>query len=147
MNADTPRLTTNAARVRHLNSVHGVYLKDEHRELGLELLPLASLNSVSLLSAELVGRSYGGGVLKIEPREADSWSLPSKEMVIRNKVSLRDVKVTVGRLLAKGDLQSAVQIVDEVMLADAMSNANLKVIRAARQAMSSRRITRGQSAG
>ena len=29
MNADTPRLCTNRARVHHLNSVHGVYLKPE----------------------------------------------------------------------------------------------------------------------
>lgn len=28
INADTPRLTTNTAGVRHLNSVHGVYLRE-----------------------------------------------------------------------------------------------------------------------
>ena len=34
MNADTPRLTTNTAGVRHLNSVHGVYLRDDLAQLG-----------------------------------------------------------------------------------------------------------------
>lgn len=38
MNADTPRLTTNTARVRHLNSVHGVYLNEATAALGPELL-------------------------------------------------------------------------------------------------------------
>jgi adenine-specific DNA-methyltransferase len=37
MNADTPRLTTNLAGVRHLNSVHGVYLDERTRALGREL--------------------------------------------------------------------------------------------------------------
>lgn len=43
MNADTPRITTNEARVLQLNSVHGIYLHPEHRDLGRELLPLAAL--------------------------------------------------------------------------------------------------------
>ncbi|MGH3821450.1 MAG: HsdM family class I SAM-dependent methyltransferase, partial [Pseudonocardiaceae bacterium] len=77
MNADTPRLTTNSAGVRHLNSVHGVYLGAQTRDLGRELLPLASLNSLTLLGAELVGRAYGGGMLKIEPREADQLPVPT----------------------------------------------------------------------
>ena len=50
MNADTPRLTTNQADAHHLNSVHGVYLAADLRELGGELLPLASLNSVTTVS-------------------------------------------------------------------------------------------------
>lgn len=51
MNADTPRLTRNEARVRHLNSVHGVYLRREVQTLGAELLPLGALNSMTLLGA------------------------------------------------------------------------------------------------
>lgn len=39
MNADTPRLTANAARAHHLNSVHGVYLHDDLKALGAELRP------------------------------------------------------------------------------------------------------------
>ncbi|MBD9544525.1 SAM-dependent DNA methyltransferase [Ensifer sp. ENS04] len=77
MNADTPRITENAAKARHLNSVHGVYLNDACKDMGRELLPVASLNSVTLLHAEMVGRAYGGGILKIEPKEADTWAMPS----------------------------------------------------------------------
>ena len=68
MNADTPRLCTNRKSVYHLNSVHGVYLRKGLRQLGMDLLPLASLNSMTLLGAETVGRAYGGGMLKLEPR-------------------------------------------------------------------------------
>jgi adenine-specific DNA-methyltransferase len=61
MNADTPRLTTNTTKARHLNSVHGVYLRMQVRKLGAEFLPLASLTSMTLVGAETVGRACAGG--------------------------------------------------------------------------------------
>src|SRR4029079_10654501 len=42
MNADTPRPCTNRARVHHLNSVHGVFLRPEGKRLGMDYLSLAS---------------------------------------------------------------------------------------------------------
>jgi adenine-specific DNA-methyltransferase len=48
MNADTPRLCANQAGVHHLNSVHGIYLQSGLRRLGLNLLSLASLNSMTM---------------------------------------------------------------------------------------------------
>src|SRR5699024_8293420 len=112
MNADAPRLVTNSAGVRHLNSVHGVYLRAECRELARELLPLASLNSATLLSAEMVGRSYGGGILKLEPKEADAWLVPSARLVAERAEGLRGVKNAVARTLRTGDLPKAAELVD-----------------------------------
>lgn len=89
MNADTPRLTTNSARVRHLNSIHGVHLKQDRRQLGQQLLPLASLNTVTLLGAEMVGRAYGGGMLKLEPGEADRLPVPAPDLVQKVASQLR----------------------------------------------------------
>jgi len=147
MNADTPRLTTNSAQARHLNSVHGVYLRDRSRELGRELLPLASLNSVSLLSAEIVGRSYGGGVLKLEPREADVWAMPSSELVRTCAVSLRAFKPSVATLLQHGQLAKAVDLVDRVLLTGTgvVSENDLARVRGAHMAMTDRRTTRGRN--
>ena len=147
MNADTPRLTTNEAKAHHLNSVHGVYLAEEHRELGCELLPLASVNSVTLLHAEIVGRAYGGGVLKLEPREADVWFTPSPELVTANADALRDVKDQVGKLLAAGKLLDAVQIVDDVIFfnSDEATLRHLDAVREARERMAHRRSARGAS--
>ncbi len=86
MNADSPRLCANHARVHHVNSVHGVYLRPELRELGLDLLPLGALTSMTLLGAETVGRAYGGGMLKLEPKEADR--LPSRHRPCSSRPAL-----------------------------------------------------------
>lgn len=148
MNADTPRLTTNEASALHLNSVHGVYLSDKNRGLGRELLPLASLNSVTLLNAEMVGRSYGGGILKLEPREADVWAMPTPSFVATRADALRRVRPAVARLLRGGQLQEAVRMVDAALLVGdgGLEEADLEVVRRAHHAMTSRRISRSAGA-
>ena len=145
MNADTPRLTTNSAGVRHLNSVHGVYLGEQTRDLGRELLPLASLNSVTLLGAELVGRAYGGGILKIEPREADQLPVPTPAVVAACRDALGARRPAVRAALRSGDLLAAVRLVDHVLLRghlglDADQHAELV---AAHALLTARRIARG----
>ncbi|WP_249352996.1 MULTISPECIES: N-6 DNA methylase [unclassified Microbacterium] len=147
MNADTARLTTNAAGARHLNSIHGVYLRDELRDIGREALPVASLNSMTLLSAELVGRSYGGGILKIEPREADRWWMPSPAMLTKHREALAAVKPRVQRLLQRKDLLGAVALVDEILFQGVLSTPELDALRADHQALTSRRTVRGRSGG
>ncbi len=147
MNADTPRLTTNQADARHLNSVHGVYLAAGLRDLGRELLPLASLNSVTMLNAEMVGRSYGGGILKIEPKEADLWAMPSPTFVATRAEQLRSVRDRVARNLQTNSLAAAVELVDQVLLIDsgAASTEELMAVRDARSALAGRRKARGSS--
>jgi hypothetical protein len=144
MNADTARITTNEARARHLNSVHGVYLKPDIRQLAREVLPIASLNSFTLLSAELVGRSYGGGVLKIEPREADRWWMPSAAAMVRHRAALIGLKSRVRRLLQAKNLIGAVTLVDEIVLGD-LADAQLGAVREDHVAFMQRRATRGKS--
>ena len=148
MNADTPRLTTNSAGAHHLNSVHGVYLREELRDLGRELLPVASLNSVTLLNAEMVGRTYGGGILKLEPREADVWAVPSAEHVSAHSDDLRTIKPEVARLLRRGELHQAVELVDAALLSGpgVLSETELARVREAHTALTERRIARGRSA-
>ena len=146
MNADTPRLTTNSANAHHLNSVHGVYLNDEVRDLGRELLPLASLNSITLLNAEMVGRSYGGGILKLEPREADVWAVPSAAHISDRADQLRSIRMHVAEHLRQGQLGRAVAMVDEALLTDPelVSETELARVRNAHSAMTNRRAVRGR---
>ena len=142
MNADTPRLVSNRAGAHHLNSVHGVYLHREVSALGTDLLPLAALNSVTVLNAEMVGRAYGGGILKIEPREADRWLVPAPEFVAERADRLRAVRRTVTALLARGELMAAIHLVDDALDLD----VDVESIRAARHSLASRRAVRSRRA-
>lgn len=149
MNADTPRVTSNRAHAHHLNSVHGVYLRDDLRRDGMNLLPLAALNSVTLLGAETVGRAYGGGMLKIEPREADVLPVPSPDLVRRNADALRAVRPAVAARLRDGRLLDAVALVDDALLLST-SSLTVRQIRALRRdhtALTARRIARGKANG
>ena len=144
MNADTPRLSTNAARAGHLNSVHGVYLRPEVRELGADLLPLASLTSMTLLGAETVGRAYGGGMLKLEPKEADRLPVPAPATVETVADRLRTMRPQVAGLLRSGKLLDAVALVDEVVLVGGLGMAptEVAVLREAHAELTARRMAR-----
>ncbi len=145
MNADTPRLCANRARAHHLNSVHGVYLRTGARRSGVDQLPLATLNSMTLLGAETVGRSYGGGMLKLEPREADCLPVPSHESLVSATRALSSIRPQVLKALRRGRLSEAVGLVDEGLLIEqfGLSRAQVKVLREAQALMSARRSARG----
>lgn len=146
MNADTPRLCTNRAGVHHLNSVHGLYLRDEVRRIGMDYLALASLNSVTLLGAETVGRAYGGGMLKIEPREADHLPVPSLELIAAHAKELADIRPQMSTKLRQGRLLQAAHLVDDLLLVGGlgMSRAEVKSVREDHAFMTARRVSRGR---
>jgi len=137
MNADTPRITTNSARVLHLNSVHGIYLRNDLRSLGTRLLPIASLNSVTLLGAEIVGRAYGGGMLKIEPGEAAALPMPSPMLIARVAGGLGAARAEVLGHLTAGRLLDAVTIVDRILFPDEVTD--VATLRNARTLLAGRR--------
>lgn len=122
-------------------------MKDRYRKLGCELLPLASLNSVTLLHAEMFGRAYGGGLLKMEPVEADVWVVPSPSMVLSRATELRKIKSTVEELLDGGKLFEAVAVVDRVLYDDhgLISPLQLEKVRDARRVFATRRESRSAS--
>lgn len=145
MNADTPRLSTNRAKAHHLNSVHGVYLKPDYRGLGMDLLPLASLNSMTLLGAETVGRAYGGGILKIEPREADRLPVPSPALLKDVRKDLSALRTRVATHLRNGRLLDAVALVDDVLLVGqlGLSTEEAHALRDGHADLRARRLARG----
>ncbi len=144
MNHDTPRLVTNDARVGYLNSVHGVNLHRGLVTLGRKLLPVASLNSLTLLGAELVGRSYGGGLLKVEPKEADVLPVPSPESLAEIEDELRALAPHLAQHLRQGNLLEAVKKVDRVLLIDhlGLKRAEVESLRNARESLFARRVAR-----
>lgn len=139
MNHDRPRLVANHAGVQILNSLYGVRLAEDRRDTGRALLPLACLNSVTLLGAEVVGRSYGGGLLKLEPREADTLPVPSLAVVTREADRLAALRPKVEAALAAGAIEAATALVDPVLF----GAADLTALRLAREMLFRRRRTRG----
>lgn len=144
MNHDRPRLVSNNAKAQILNSIYGVRLTDGRRGIGRDLLPVASLNSVTLLGAEIVGRAYGGGLLKMEPREADLLPVPSLAHIKSVEAELRAVKPQLAKYLRQGDVSAAVQAVDSILLAG-VSKSDLKALREAREVLFQRRRARGKN--
>lgn len=146
MNDDRPRLVGNAARVRILNSVYGIRLASGRKRLGCRLLPIACLNSLTLLGAELVGRAYGGGLLKMEPRETDKLPVPAPERLEASGEKLRNLGPQVVRSQRAGALQDLVEAVDDIVLAG-VPDRDLREIRQAYEALFRRRRARGKSGG
>jgi adenine-specific DNA methylase len=141
-----PRLITNEAKVRHLNSLYGVRLNYDRRDLGRELLPLSSLNTLTLLGSEMLGRSYGGGILKLEPKEADQLPLASLELVHNAANELRALRPQLAIALRQGDLRRIVNTVDSVLLRRhlGLNTTELNALREARELLFVRRTGRGK---
>ncbi len=145
MNYDCPRAAGNAARAHILNSVYGMRFAPERRALGTAALPVACLNSVTLLGAELVGRAYGGGLLKMEPREADALPVPAFASLQGAAAALRALEPRLARPPRGGDLRGVVEAVDAIVLAGVPSR-DAAALREARAALFRRRRARGKHA-
>lgn len=147
MNHDRPRLVTNEAQVEILNSLYGIALHHGRKALGRELLPVAALNSLTLLGAEMVGRAYGGGLLKLEPKEADKLPLPSKEVLEAAQEELRPLTAQIFNLLRGDGLERATEMVDRIILSKVMklSKSDVLALRTARDLLLQRRVARAKA--
>ncbi|MBV9244482.1 MAG: SAM-dependent DNA methyltransferase [Methylobacteriaceae bacterium] len=146
MNHERPRLTTNDAGALVLNSLYGVRLRPGVRKLGQTSLPLASLNTVTLLGSEVVGRAYGGGLLKHEPREADLLPVPSVSLIMAVGEELHSLSPEVSAAMSENRLLRAVELVDSIILERhlRLERSQISQLRKAREALFNRRMSRGR---
>lgn len=146
MNSFGPNICTNDADVYHLNSCHGIVFENRNRELGMGYLPLAALNSATAFSAEIVGRSYGGGLLKLEPRESAHLAVPSADTVAGACAELDSIRPRVVQDLERRDFEHASSLVDSVLLEGSlgMSREETDILAHAAAKLRARRMARGR---
>jgi adenine-specific DNA methylase len=119
MSDSIPRLCLNESRIVAANTLLTVRLPAVPNKL-LRAFTVAFYNSASLYSCERVGRTYGGGVLKLEPSEADRISLPALGIVEKHSESLEALAGQVDEALriARHDLLAElVTRIDGIILA------------------------------
>jgi hypothetical protein len=103
-------------------------------------------SSISLLSFELEGRSYGGGVLKLETREAERVEIPVLDDALAS--SLIATLPEIDHRVRHGHPESGTELVDRVLVAHGViDEAGLEEMRGAKMQLQQRRALRGRTAG
>jgi hypothetical protein len=138
MSADEPRAAANLCGAVYTNTLHGLRTAPG---IDSERLATAFYNSFTLLSTELEGRSYGGGVLKLEPSEMQRVAVPYQPAAVNSTL----VGAVDNRLRA-GDYHGAVTLVDRAMLIDGLGwpEHEVEILRDARQQLVRRRLGRAR---
>lgn len=133
-----PRLTVNAAAATSTDTVHRVRLRPAG---GVDPAALAAVfhNSVTFAFTEVMGRSYGGGVLELEPREAEQLPIPPPAHADP------DLACDVDLLLKANEIDKALDLVDRHVLIDGLGlpAESVAECRAAWVSLADRRKRRG----
>jgi adenine-specific DNA-methyltransferase len=130
-----PRLSVNALDATSTDTVHRV------RFLGTSdprTLVASFHSSMTFAFAELLGRSYGGGVLELEPTEAEHLPVAYEKALLPRFGELDS-------LMRSGDLDGVADITDRAIAGSVgLSTAEMAVLRGAWDRLRKRRSRRGK---
>ncbi len=112
MTKEVPFLVLNPKDLMCTNTIHQVNFLDGVDENAKKWIQFSMLTSISQLSIELLGRTYGGGVLKIEPTAI-------KKVLVypgNGKRFPASLENELNSLLLKGKRREAIELADKWMI-------------------------------
>lgn len=113
MSAFLPHIVLNSSGATCSNAIHQVFWRRRLRLAERRSLALSSVTSLFQMSAELCGRSYGGGVLKLEPSEAEKLSVIALSSFRSGTVAKFG---TIDSYLRAANREAATDLADRVVL-------------------------------
>jgi len=133
-----PKLILNQAGATCTDTIHRVRLCNG---VAAATVTAAFLNSLTFAFAEVMGRSYGGGVLELEPNEAEQLPIPLTGADQLDPAEL-------DRLLRLGDIYTVLDITDTILLRQGLglSAGDGQRLRAIWQKLRDRRVNRKAAA-
>lgn len=131
-----PKLIANSTEATSTDTVHRVKMK---KNVSPQLLSALFTNSLTFALAEIRGRSYGGGVLELEPSEAESLLIPFFNST--NILPLEEVDI----LLRKNNFIAALDMIDAIVLKKAgLTKKEIQILRDIWLKLKTRRNSRGK---
>lgn len=131
-----PRLVANLAGATSTDTVHRVRIRDG---VGMPALAAAAYNSATFALAEVLGRSYGGGILELEPSECEALPVPDPALVPD------DLATKVDELVRQRRTDDALDLMDRLILIErlGLDPSDIAVLRRAWTQLRDRRTRRG----
>lgn len=132
-----PRITANNTTATSTDTVHRLRIK---RGAAAGQLATAAFNSFTFAVSEVVGRSYGGGILELEPSEAEELPVPDPSLVTPDLISKVDALVRARRI------DDALDVVDRTLLIEGLSftEDDARIARHIWATLRDRRLRRGK---
>jgi adenine-specific DNA-methyltransferase len=140
MSGVTPRLVANDAGVVAPNSLHVLRLHHDTSLMGDELAALWQ-TSLTRLSVEIEGHALGGGMLKLEPTEAENVRVASPHVANDRMVNLIE---ELDALIRNGDFVAAQSRADKAILMEGigLSQSDCHLLELATNTLRNRRYSR-----
>jgi adenine-specific DNA-methyltransferase len=132
-----PKIILNATEATCTDTIHRVKLRND---IPGRTVATAFLNSLTFAFSEIMGRSYGGGVLELEPKEAEQLPLPLQGAANLDLDAL-------DRLVRAGNIFAVLDITDKILLQEGMglSRAETQQLRTIWEKLRDRRVNRKQT--
>jgi adenine-specific DNA methylase len=133
---DFPRIVLNTANATSTDTIHRMRCKTEPRKIIAN-----TYTYLTAASAEIEGRSYGGGVLELEPTEAERLLMPAE---LGSAMPLQEVD----KLVRQGRLSEVLEENSRLILMDHMglSRAECLILKNIWDKMRNRRLLRKRGA-